>query len=374
MIETSWLNIVLLLGLVQGLFMAYLLWQKKWSNAPAVRYLVYLLLLISALMIGRIAITIPAISNWGALVLLPDVILFLIGPMCYFFMRSLLRQGLDPKPKIYWHFLPAGIHIFILSTLVALHIEDVLSIMSQKQIIQLFFFIEGAAIISISAYLFLSMNYFRAYKVKFYEKYSAPFIGEFLRLFFISTCGVLLFWTVGFINNFFLPQPNYNVYILVWFSLVFMTYLLAGKILMSPQLLELPPLKQKDKEEANPVISKEVLSSLEQHMAQQKPHLNPELKIADLANALDLPQHELSRIINQGYQKNFFDFINTYRVQEFIILRQSSRNAHLNTLNLAFQSGFNSKSAFNRAFRKITNESPRNYFKEQLAMLNQAGE
>ena len=96
-------------------------------------------------------------------------------------------------------------------------------------------------------------------------------------------------------------------------------------------------------------------------MLHHKPFLLPEIKIGDLASQLDLPQAELSRRINQGYQKNFFDFINTYRVREFIQLRQQPDYAQRNTLELAFQAGFNSKSAFNPAFARHTGQSPSAY-------------
>ena len=61
-----------------------------------------------------------------------------------------------------------------------------------------------------------------------------------------------------------------------------------------------------------------------------------------------------------------FDFINGYRIREFIALRQDKRNNHLNILELAYQSGFNSKSAFNRAFRKEMGQSPSMYLKNQI--------
>lgn len=380
MIHTNWLNIILLLGSVQGFFMTYLLWQKKWTNTAAVQHLVYLVVLVSCLMLGRIAISVPALSDWGALILLPDVILFLIGPLSYFFIRSLLQKDLPPKPQIYWHFLPALIHVFILNTLVAMHLEDFWNVMNQQQVIYLFFFIEGAAIVSMLTYLSWSIYYFQNYKAAFHEKYSAPFLGDFLRFFSFGAALLFVFWTMGYLRNFFLATPDYSTYILAWFILVVMTYVLAAKILISPKLLQLPPLKEPiiatlpsvvqpssrsiETASIESPISTTELTNVSQFMTRQKPFLNPELKIGDLAKLLDMPQYELSKIINRGFEKNFFDFINEYRVHEFIRLKQDAKFAQFNNLKLAFQSGFNSKSAFNRAFRKVTGDSPRSYFKK----------
>jgi AraC-like DNA-binding protein len=138
---------------------------------------------------------------------------------------------------------------------------------------------------------------------------------------------------------------------------------LGYRIFLNPEILDLPALKQL-KETPIKKITTEEKDILISFMKDKKPYLNPELKIGDLALQMDMPKHELSRIINHGFGKNFFDFVNEYRVDTFIALKLNEKREQSNFLELAYQAGFNSKSAFNRAFHKATGLSPSQYFKK----------
>jgi AraC-like DNA-binding protein len=91
-------------------------------------------------------------------------------------------------------------------------------------------------------------------------------------------------------------------------------------------------------------------------MEAQKPYLEPNLTLNALAGRLDISPNHLSQIINQFEDQNFNDFINKYRVEEFI--DRAGRDKHLSFLGLALDSGFNSKSTFNAVFRKHKGVTP----------------
>ncbi len=100
-------------------------------------------------------------------------------------------------------------------------------------------------------------------------------------------------------------------------------------------------------------------------MNTEKPYLEPELSLADLARRMQTSPAALSQLINAGIGKNFNDFVNEYRVDEFKQqVRDLSKN-HLSFLGIALGCGFNSKATFNRAFRKSTGQSPREYAETQ---------
>ena len=94
-------------------------------------------------------------------------------------------------------------------------------------------------------------------------------------------------------------------------------------------------------------------------MTKEKPYLNPKLTLAELAQSLSIPTNHLSQIINQYEQINFHDFVNSYRVEEFIQNVQNDKGFSL--LGHAFDSGFNSKSTFNAAFKKCKSVTPSQY-------------
>lgn len=96
-------------------------------------------------------------------------------------------------------------------------------------------------------------------------------------------------------------------------------------------------------------------------MDNEKPYLEPKLSLSQLAEKLTITPNNLSQIINQCDEKNFYDFVNGYRVQEFIYLATSPQNKNMNLLGIALDAGFNSKSSFNQVFKKTTGKTPREY-------------
>ncbi len=116
--------------------------------------------------------------------------------------------------------------------------------------------------------------------------------------------------------------------------------------------------------EATPGLSDELLSvrdKLLNYMTREQPYLDPDLSLSDLARHLHLNPVQLSQVINTGVGKNFNDFINEYRVVEFQRQLHDPLKGHLSFLGLALDCGFNSKATFNRAFKKITGQSPKEY-------------
>jgi AraC-like DNA-binding protein len=95
-----------------------------------------------------------------------------------------------------------------------------------------------------------------------------------------------------------------------------------------------------------------------QLMNDKKPYLETKLTLNTLANELNVSANHLSQLINQYQGKNFYDFINEYRVAEFKTRVSSPKNQHLSILAIALDSGFNSKSSFNLVFKKHTGMTP----------------
>lgn len=93
-------------------------------------------------------------------------------------------------------------------------------------------------------------------------------------------------------------------------------------------------------------------------MEREKIYQNPELKLTDLAAHLELSPHYLSQLLNIHVGENFYDFINRRRVEEFKESLNDPTKQHFNLLGLAYEAGFNSKAAFNNAFKKYTGMTP----------------
>lgn len=97
----------------------------------------------------------------------------------------------------------------------------------------------------------------------------------------------------------------------------------------------------------------------------EKPYLNPELTLTELAGLVNAHPNKLSQAINQFEQKSFYDLINEMRIREFLERVMQPENKKYTFISLAYDCGFNSKASFNRNFKKYTDKTPSDYLKEQ---------
>ncbi len=153
----------------------------------------------------------------------------------------------------------------------------------------------------------------------------------------------------------------------------------AGNVVETPGLQTLAPEKD---ERANPAVqnreeedrNKKYLKSgltgdladelhqkLSEIMRTEKLFKENDLTLAQLAGRLHTHPNYLSQVINDRENKNFFDYINTLRTREFLTIVSNANNQKYTLLGLAYECGFNSKSSFNKYFKKITGKSPTEY-------------
>ncbi len=110
-------------------------------------------------------------------------------------------------------------------------------------------------------------------------------------------------------------------------------------------------------QEAAENLHKELIKLMET----DKLYLESELTLSELAKRLNTHPNYLSQVINEKEGKNLYDYINTLRIEEFKKLISDPANQKYTILSLAYDCGFNSKSSFNRYFKKATGESPSEY-------------
>ncbi|MBN1182560.1 MAG: helix-turn-helix transcriptional regulator [Bacteroidales bacterium] len=90
-------------------------------------------------------------------------------------------------------------------------------------------------------------------------------------------------------------------------------------------------------------------------------YTNPNLTLSDIAGRIGTNKHYVSKLINEGFRKSYTDYINEYRIKAFVNAVENDKNNNTFLFH-AFEVGFNSKSSFNRAFKKVTNKTPSEYF------------
>lgn len=103
-------------------------------------------------------------------------------------------------------------------------------------------------------------------------------------------------------------------------------------------------------------------SSIRAFMEKSKIYLEPEISLEDLSERSKIPKHHITQVLNEHLHKNFYTFINEYRIQE-AVTKLNDPGLDINILSLAYDCGFNSKSSFNNYFKKITGQTPSGYRK-----------
>lgn len=103
------------------------------------------------------------------------------------------------------------------------------------------------------------------------------------------------------------------------------------------------------------------LTKLLSYMDDEKPYLDGDLTIHHLAQKTGIPRHYITEVLNEKYGRNFFTFVNEYRVREVISRINDPKYQHYTILAIAFDAGFNSKSTFNTIFKAYTGNTPSEY-------------
>lgn len=99
-------------------------------------------------------------------------------------------------------------------------------------------------------------------------------------------------------------------------------------------------------------------------MEKEELYLKPDLSLRMLADYMNLPPNHLSQLLNEGFEQNFADYVNMYRLENFKMKLKSNNSHQLTLLAMAYDSGFNSKTVFNTFFKKKEGMTPKAYWNQ----------
>ena len=165
-------------------------------------------------------------------------------------------------------------------------------------------------------------------------------------------------WILYFIASYF--SGNYYIHILDFYLFYIVNAVLVicigVQVLWKEQYILNEGNVRKREVPSEEIIKKSVW--LEEQMVEKSFYLNPLLNLNNLSEALGINTNMISHVINEGLNKNFKDFVNEYRIREVVKKLSEGKDSNLTLLGIAFECGFNSKSTFNRVFKKNTGKTP----------------
>ena len=300
-----------------------------------------------------------------------------VGPLLYFYVKSITTSNFRFKKKDVYHFVPVTlfviykISIFIYDAslpgfdetqngYLKIHLDE-------KYVQPLVGIVESLQML---LYLTFTLQLYYAYKKKIQHFFSNTyaielnwirnflFIYSFLFLYsiFEGVIGDLivdLHWTQRWWYQFFSALAIIYIGIKGYFTDTNTLENLNFEVVPSSHKKTIDATKD------NSILENK--TKLEQFMNDEKPFLNPDLNLKQLSKMLKISVPVLSETINSGFQKNFNDFINGYRVKAVQDMLKEGKQKQLSLLGIAHECGFNSKATFNRVFKKLTNSSPSEY-------------
>ncbi|MCQ3830919.1 helix-turn-helix transcriptional regulator [Microbulbifer elongatus] len=119
-------------------------------------------------------------------------------------------------------------------------------------------------------------------------------------------------------------------------------------------------------EEVKPAVDTALADRIARFMETEKPYLEPSLTLEQLAGKLDVPKRSVSNTINRHFERNFFEFVNQYRIEEAKTKLSDPDCVDLTVMDILLDSGFNTKATFNAFFKKLVGMTPTEYRKNAL--------
>lgn len=310
---------------------------------------------------------------------------FLYGPIFYLYARLISSDNNTFNPKYYLHFIPFILVVIYGFVFVYLKSSEFKFALIRNELETP---VPGLRLISYLKpvhgiiYVFLTIQVVRVYNNKIRNSFSNI---ERINLNWLRhlTIGLSIVWSIvviSFIVNAFSARDVKMDY-LIYMGASILIYSIGYLSLRQPQIFD--PMMQKSEpepEEKSGIKTGEstsyqksglaeaeaqnYLKNLLQMMETDKPYLNSDLTLRDLAGKLSMSTHNLSEILNTRLNQNFYDFINRYRIEEVKRRLAEGESEKYNLIAIAFDSGFNSKSAFNTIFKKQTGTTPSQYRKQ----------
>ncbi len=281
---------------------------------------------------------------------------FLIGPSLYFYLKTTFKEDFTTKEAALHYIIPAVSGLLTLpSILVRLGIKTGLS--------------SDLLIIGTSSTLLTGHLLFYAVHIHSMTKNEWQVDANIKTWTRIVDWGMIAY-TLAFLSyfvlvrcSFFNAEWDYAISLVMALGILVIAYmgLVQKRVFSSEPIGKFLPVKKYQTSSLTQGASESIKRHMERLLREEKVFKENELRLADLAAYMNISRHQLSQVINEHYGVNFFELINSRRVEHVKRLLADPAFSHYTIMQIAYDAGFNNKASFNRYFKKEIGMTPSAY-------------
>ncbi|UTW56588.1 AraC family transcriptional regulator [Kordiimonas sp. SCSIO 12610] len=366
----SLFDILIIIGLVQGIITAFLLLATK-EQEYSKRILGIVIL---AFCLANFKVLLHTTGLWNVPVMryFPAGSEVLLPPLIYLYVKSLTQDNYAFTRIDFFHLVPALVYgLYDTAVYFAVLGED--TAQAKLQISNQLYFdlsnqIEDYLVVIISIFYMAS----GLKRIKTYLKWLTQF-NDYKSLVIYKWLRTLMVWSFCIVGVLAINQTltamslamDQSDYRWRFFNLLlaFVTYYI-GFMGYKNDSLRVHTAKNDLKTLANKLSNnqiQEIALSLRSKLEEEKIFLDGELTLKQLASNMNVSSESLSFVVNQKFNMSFRDLLNQYRIEQVKIKLSASKKEGVSILNIALDSGFNSQASFYRAFKKSEGLTPKEF-------------
>ncbi|GJQ63444.1 MAG: hypothetical protein SCALA702_24970 [Melioribacteraceae bacterium] len=368
----SFTEIIELITGFQFAFLALFLFMNRRSEKYANRFLILFLIGKSITLLYRYTYKFlpPLPPEWHFLYYWGYPFLLFYSPFIYFYVRSLVEKEFRFEKFHLIHWTPFVLISLLIPVKYLFNYDATIEyidkhgfVMNLTEMITVGFLYYLQAV----SYTAVAINLIIKFRSRLKEKFSSyEKINMGWALLLLG--GFMSVWVIFFSEFFLHAITGIFSPVIQYFHIAGVTGLFTFANMLAYRGLKFPEITAEENElksgNSEGLDLKSEYIKLKNMMIMEKPFLDPNLTLLNLSRNIGLSQRNLSNVINKEAGENFYDFVNRFRIEEAKELLIEKKDKTI--LDIAFQSGFNSKSVFNTAFKKFTTITPSQYKKQKI--------
>lgn len=368
-------NFIIISGILQCMVVALVLLFSKTGNRSANRYVAFFIFICALHFAWSMVMDLNLADLVKQVFWIPYSFLLAIGPLLFFYTKSLSESDFRFGGKYVIHFVPVILEAVLQMIFIGKGIRDNVVHYAVPGFLLFRIFEYTVTVISIVVYGKKSLVIIRRHEADMVQNFSNQKDVTLSWLYsLIRYLRVLwIFWLVfelSFLIFLRFQMHFIPVYLLLYILLGIITYsnywigmraFQKSEALVEKPVVRVPVEYQSVYARLRETDIKHCVERLNQLMQKEKLYLHETLTLRTLASRLEMDPNLVSYVLNNILHKSFYDYVNEFRIEAVKQKIADPAYNHLKIVEVAYDSGFNSKATFNRTFKKLTGQSPSDY-------------